>query len=237
MKGAAHLFLDTFSNKGDRLLTDLDILVPFDKIEQVSTKFAAAGYKFTDDKMHFIETHHHYPPLIKQGEYASIELHRDLISRKQQHLLLTESAWRNTVDIELPNSARAKVLTPNYRILHSFIHSCIVDALHLKGYAEIRQLHELARSHYVYSSKIDWQEIMAYARKHNITEKLFANLYVAKKFMQIPDVTDIDNKYYPGAIFQYLRVCFKLRYNWFNIWDARIVRRIRRWQTKGVSPG
>lgn len=235
MKGAAHLFLDTFANKGDRLLTDLDILVPFDEIERVSNKLATAGYKLSNDKMHFIQTHHHYPPLIKQGECAAIELHRDLMFREQQHLFPTALAWDNAGDIELPNSAQAKVLTPNYRILHSFIHSCMVDKLYQAGHVEIRQLHELACSHFANASKVDWQEIADYACKRGIAKQWFANLYMISKFMHVSELEQANNRCLPNSVCQYTRVCSKLKYDWFNTLDARIVRCIKRWQSRTMA--
>ncbi len=232
MKGSAHLFLDTFANVGDRLLTDLDILVPSDAIKRVSNELIATGYEFSEDHMEFIETHHHYPPLIKSGECATIELHRDLMFREQQHVFPTEYAWKKTVDITLPNNAQAKVLVPTYRVFHSFLHSCIVDKLHQRGYAEIRQLHELARAQSMYSSDIDWEEMLAYAHDHSVGRQLHANLYIASKFMNIPGLKETVNKHISRSVFQYLRVCSKLKYNWFDILDIKLTRRINRFQSK-----
>ena len=232
MKGAAQLFLDTFSNVGDRLLTDLDILVPSDEIKHISNELIAVGYELNEDKIHFIETHHHYPPLIKQDECAMIELHRDLMFREQQHVFPTGYAWEKGIDIALPNLAEAKVLVPTYRVFHSFLHRCVVDKLYQKGQIEIRQMHELARAHFMYSSEIDWEEMFEYAHNHGVHRQLYANLYAASKFMRIHDLEKILNKHAMGSIFQHIRVCSKLRYNWFDTLDIKVTRRINRLQSK-----
>lgn len=228
MKGAAHLFLNTFANEGDRLLTDLDILVPSDEIKHISNELITVGYELNEDKIHFIETHHHYPPLIKQDECAMIELHRDLMFREQQHVFPTEYAWEKGIDIALPNSAEAKVLVPTYRVFHSFLHRCVVDKLYQRGQIEIRQMHELARAHFMYSSDIDWEEMFEYAHNHGVHKQLYANLYAASKFMQIHDLEEILNKHVMGSIFQYMRACSKLRYDWFDALDIKVTRRINR---------
>ena len=232
MKGAAQLFLDTFSNEGDRLLTDLDILVPSDEVKRVSNELITTGYKLYEDKMHFIQSHHHYPPLIKQDECAMIELHRDLMFHEQQHVFPTKYAWEKTTDITLPNMAEAKVLVPTYRVFHSFLHRCIVDKLSQKGQVEIRQLHELARTQFMYSSDIDWEEMLGYAHEHDVDRQLYDNLYAASKFMNIHDLEEILNRHTMRSIFQYIRVCSKLRYNWFDTLDIRLARRMNRFRSK-----
>lgn len=233
MKGAAHLFLNTFSTEGDRLLTDLDILVPANDIELISNELIEIGYEYYEDQIHYIESHHHYPPLIKQDECATIELHRELMFREQQHTFPTEYAWENTIDITLPNTAEAKVLTPTYRVFHSFLHGSVVDLLHLSGHVEIRQMHELARSQLKYSSDINWQELLMYADEHRIGRKLAANLYAASKFMSFPIEDTGSNNYQVSSACHFARVYAKLKYNWFNFIDittpiVRLRRSIRR---------
>ena len=228
MKGAAQLFLDTFSNVGDRLLTDLDILVPSNEIKRVSDELIACGYEMDEDKIHFIESHHHYPPLIKQDECAMIELHHEIMFREQQHVFPTEYAWTKTTNITLPNIAEAKVLIPTYRIFHCILHRCVVDKLDQKGQAEIRQLHELAREQFMHSSSIDWEEMLEYAHAHGVHKELYANLYTANKFMGIDGLEKILNKYSMRPIFQHIRVCNKLKYNWFDTLDKKVARCIHR---------
>ena len=236
MKGAAHLVLDTFSNISDRLLTDLDILVPENDIKRISKALIEIGYQFDEENINFIETHHHYPPLIKQNECAMIELHRELMFHEQQHVFPTEHAWKNTIDITLSENAQAKVLNPTYRIFHSFLHSSLVDSLHLRGYVEIRQLHELARTQFMYSSNIDWKVMQKYAQENGVGMQLNANLFVASKFMDIPQFMEIINNHATSAALHYYRVCSKLKYDWFDTFDARLYRMKKRIRAKGLLP-
>ncbi|MEJ2114737.1 MAG: nucleotidyltransferase family protein [Gammaproteobacteria bacterium] len=232
MKGAAQLFLNTFSSVGDRLLIDLDILVPADEIKHICNELIAVGYEIYEDKIHFIDSHHHYPPLIKQDECAMIELHRDLMHREQQHIFPTGYAWRKAIDITLPGAAEVKVLTPTYRVFHSFLHRCVVDKLDQKGHVEIRQLHELARAQFINSSDIDWEEMLGYAYDHGVHRQLYTNLYAASKFMKIHGLEKMLNKHTMRSIFQYIRVCSKLKYDWYDDLDIKLTRRISRFQSK-----
>ena len=226
MKGAAQLFLDTFQNLGDRLLVDIDILVPSNEIKRVSDELIATGYEMDEEKIHFIESHHHYPPLIKHGECAMVELHHDLMFREQQYVFPTEYAWSKAVDVALSSGVYAKVLEPTYRVFHGFLHRCVVDKLDRKGQVEIRQLHELACEQYRNSSKLNWDEMLEYARGHNVHKELCANLYTAIKFMEIYDLEIVLNKQSIRSIFQYIRICKKLEYDWFDTLDKKIARRL-----------
>ncbi|MGH1537610.1 MAG: nucleotidyltransferase family protein, partial [Gammaproteobacteria bacterium] len=194
----------------------------------ISNELIAVGYEFNEEKIHFIETHHHYPPLIKQDECSMIELHRDLMFREQQHAFPTEHAWEKSIDIALPNGAEAKVLNPTYRVFHSFLHRCVVDKLYQNGQIELRQLHELARAQFMYSSDINWEEILEYAHENGVHKQLYTNLYAASKFMGIHDFKEISNRHITGSAFQYFRVNSKLKYDWFDALDIKVARRIDR---------
>ncbi len=225
IKGAAHLFLDTFSKISDRLLVDLDVLVPSSEIENTKDELIRSGYEYSGDEMQFIDTHHHYPPLIKKNECAMLELHRDLMFRDQQRIFPTLHAWSNTIDITLPNNAKAKVLNPTYRVFHSFLHSNVTDSLYQKGIVEIRQLHELARSYLVYGTSIDWDEMFEYAYEHGVGKQLNANLYLANKFMAVPCIkSDNINNNTISSKLNYYRVKSKFKYDWFNTFDQRLYR-------------
>lgn len=236
MKGAAHYFLDTFVGDGDRLLTDLDILVPKEKIKLVSDGLIKSGYKYVEEKMEFMNTHHHYPPLIRDNDCAMIELHRDLMFHKQQHVFPTELAWGKAIDIILPNNSRAKVLSPTYRVFHSFLHSNIVDKLYQKGCVEIRQLHELARTQFVYSSDINWNEIFDHTQKYGANRQLYANLYSAIKFMGFPKLKEVKSRHLMSSIFQHQRVCSKLKYHWFDSLDKKLQRRFKHFTSDHKKP-
>ena len=161
-----------------------------------------------------------------------IELHRELMFHSQQHVLPTDYAWTNSIDITLPNKAQAKALNPTYRVFHSFLHSSLVDSLYLIGYAEIRQLHELARTHLVYSSGVNWEGMQEYAKEKGVAKQLNANLYAASKFMKIPKLKEVVDKNVISAALHYYRVCAKLRYSWFNTFDSRLYRQKKRFKAK-----
>ena len=165
-----------------------------------------------------------------------IELHRDLMFRDQQYIFPSKLAWEKSVDITLPNQSEAKVLTPTYRIFHSFLHGSIVDGLYQKGYVELRQLHELARTQFMYASDIDWEEMFVLAHEHGVDRQLYTNLYSAIKFMNFPDLANVVNSHVISSKFHHYRVCSKLRFRWFNLLDNKLHRRIRRIKSKLSIP-
>ncbi|MCB1874746.1 MAG: nucleotidyltransferase family protein [Chromatiales bacterium] len=82
LKGAAYLFLGLPTAKG-RLVADIDILVPQEKIDQVERGLLAAGWftvKLDDyDQKYYREWMHELPPLRHPGRAAVVDVHHTIL--------------------------------------------------------------------------------------------------------------------------------------------------------------
>ena len=104
LKGTAGLLQRTYPHPGYRMQTDIDLLVMPEEIEIASGAFAEMDYlpvsttmidginqiRFvTCDEMPVLERQyknkHHLPPLYRENEVASVELHRHAYHRQYQH--------------------------------------------------------------------------------------------------------------------------------------------------------
>ena len=158
-----------------------------------------------------------------------------MLRKNFQHIFPTKSAWDNTINIELKEGVEAQVLNPTYRLLHSILHSCIVDSNHRLGLVEIRQLHELARTQLIYGDQLDWDRLLVIARKNNIGGILSANLKEAEYFLNVPILKQPSQINPIAANFHIFRVCAKLRYAWFDYFDTKLSERIGQYFNEHAS--
>ncbi|HEY4253067.1 MAG TPA: nucleotidyltransferase family protein [Roseomonas sp.] len=140
LKGAAWLFDGHADAAEDRMLRDIDLLVPRADLPCAVAILQAQGYR--DSTETFAEREHfHHAPLIPEagvGE-AAIELHRDL--GYGIHDLPAEAVLADAVAVApglcIPSTA--------HRALHNVLHAEIENAGHIGAEVAIRDLLDLAR--------------------------------------------------------------------------------------------
>ncbi len=89
LKGAIRLVDGLYPDPGWRMMRDLDLLVPEDRLEDVVAALRGAGYAPrppTAGEPDF--GHHHYPELTRPSHRASVEVHAELFKTERQRRLL-----------------------------------------------------------------------------------------------------------------------------------------------------
>ncbi len=78
MKGAGFLLSGLYADEGDRIMQDVDILLPPGKAEEAWRSLSEAGYETYrhPEEDNAYGNHHHLSPLYAPGKPASVELHR-----------------------------------------------------------------------------------------------------------------------------------------------------------------
>lgn len=143
LKGAGYLLDKLYSDLGERILGDIDFLVP-EKDYLVSARLLEnEGYSkvlvtpgYTD-----VKSLKHYPRLLHPDFAAVIEIHR--IPVKTQFL-----GWFNTEIIdgekqEISALPGCYVQSDNHKIIHNFIHSQLANEGYLYGKVNLRELYDL----------------------------------------------------------------------------------------------
>ena len=72
-------------------MTDIDLLVPENNLADALRALEQFGYAADPNKLERFNYDHHYAPLLKEGEPASIELHTHVLVQRCRHLLPTVS--------------------------------------------------------------------------------------------------------------------------------------------------
>ncbi len=182
LKGAAYLLTGTFPDPGTRIMVDLDLLVSKKYFTTSINSLQAIGYSTEEKLIEEFNHHHHYAPLSRAGEFASVELHHTLMARSAAKIFPTDTAWRQ-VEVKEINGACFHVLTPTYRILHNVLHSEIVDRNYNKGIISLRALTDLVYTQYYFEQQIDWPIIKAILAQHNKQEVLYSYLFFAHRYL------------------------------------------------------
>lgn len=143
LKGAGNLLDDLYSNIGERILGDIDLLVP-EKEYLLSAKLLEdEGYsKRKDSAIYFdVSMSKHYPRISKPGFPASLEIHRLPVKENNK-------SWFNPCIIDQGKKTVIAlkgccVLSDNHKIIHNFIHAQLDHQGHTTGLVYLRDLYDL----------------------------------------------------------------------------------------------
>ena len=153
LKGAGNLLDKLYSDIGERMLGDVDFLVPEKDWLRSVKLLKKDGYSESNPNYGDNGNACHYPPISKSCACAHLEIHRFLSSKCQ--------SWFNRCIIEKEKKSvialkGCYVLSDNHKIIHNFIHSQIHHGGHSKGMASFRNLYDL----YLLSKRADLQQAM-----------------------------------------------------------------------------
>ena len=143
LKGAGNLLDNLYADPGERILGDIDFLVPEKDYLASAHLMISQGYTTISpiaDYTH-IGTLKHYPRLSHPDYEASIEIHRVPVMEK-------ELRWFNTLIIDRKKITVASlkgcyVLSDQHKIILNFIHSQISNKGHAYGVVSFRDLYDL----------------------------------------------------------------------------------------------
>ncbi|MEI6334169.1 MAG: nucleotidyltransferase family protein [Methylococcaceae bacterium] len=148
LKGAITLTSGQYPGAEDRVIGDLDLLVPDQHMEAATAALICLGYR-VDDKdsqwvlpSHYQQYHHHGCPLLHPALPVKVELHR----RIQFHQGDDARLRQQLITVPFSFDEGSMVLIPDVatRLLHNMLHCQISDGQRLKKVLNLRQLLEFA---------------------------------------------------------------------------------------------
>ena len=156
LKGGIALLADQYPGAGDRVLGDLDFIVPASQFEAVYAALEEIGYAtgpipaWQDQSLH-----HHGWPLFHPTLPVKLEVHRRILLNERDSDRLMAQVCRETV--MLPgNGSRVQIPDPASRLLHNFVHAQINDRLHAMQRICLRQLLEFVSLRAYFGNRLDW---------------------------------------------------------------------------------
>jgi hypothetical protein len=141
LKGAAGVISSLYPETADRIMIDIDILVPSGEVDRAARAILASGYGYADkaaapDPEH----HHHYPMMIREGEVAGIELHHRVTHRTYSRILTEQDLFGECRPVF---DGLAAIPSVRHQILHHFIHDQLVHWQLQNRTQQLRGLYDL----------------------------------------------------------------------------------------------
>jgi hypothetical protein len=123
-------------------MRDLDLLIHRDRLSDAVARLASVGYSFTQDAASWPEHHKHLPPLGRDGDAAVIEIHSELISKRQE-LCPAEQALARSRVVDL-DGARVRIPDTVDQLAQLIGHDRFDGYLHRSGMFLLRSVFEVA---------------------------------------------------------------------------------------------
>jgi len=179
LKGACWLFAGGAESE-DRLIVDIDLLLPRAAVPDAVDALVTAGYRDTSDRFEEPDHFHHaplLPPPAAGGSLAAVELHRDL--GWQRHLLPAEDVLRAA----RPVAPGLLLPRPEHRLLHNVLHAQHQDAAWAGGVIGLRDLLDVAR---LLAAGLDADMLALWMRQHRKRHLLTGTLDLAQRLLAAP---------------------------------------------------
>jgi hypothetical protein len=174
LKGAAFLFDGAPEDLGERMMLDLDVLVPQHDLTQSVIALKNLGYEAIGDQ----KLEHHHPPLFRQGEVATVEVHWHIC--EEATLLPSEHVFREAKELNV-GGAGVCIPSPSHRIIHNLFHAAVQDGEFVGGVISLKALYDLMRIAEVHRGSIDWEGIDSLMRRCGFGRELEAHVYMANR--------------------------------------------------------
>lgn len=196
LKGAAALVSGLYPTSAERIIGDIDVLIPAQRLPDILDRLGIAGYQpvagegelpKAEDLM---RQHHHYPPLQSPDWPAAVELHVHPVHLSATRLLSAAEVCREAKPV-LWHGGELSLPSPTHFLMHNVIHAFVVD-FRKRLFLSLRQLFEFVHANRVYSERIDCPAIVARFDSQGYREALrgyaaLANAYLG--FQAPPGLT------------------------------------------------
>jgi hypothetical protein len=163
LKGAASLIDGLYGHPAERIVGDIDLLVPPAQIDAAASRLHALDYREPEPDVpprrswirHFSE---HIPRLTHTETGVAVEIHRVLVKPPLESMLPAAAVLARARLVSW-NDGEVYLPCPTDRVIHHIVHDQLKHQNFAKRRTELRQLRELACLTTRYADAIDWPEV------------------------------------------------------------------------------
>ncbi len=200
LKGAAGLVPGgEYPGAADRVMADLDLLIPAGHIEDAWNALQQIGYSpmFHGRRAKvFKQTHHHHVPLEASDAPVRIELHRSSLGLKaKKYKNFDNSAW-NYAESKQFQGADMAVPDTAFRVLHNFAHHRLNDMGFANNLLDLRRLYEFVQLCRTWDTEIQYDQLNSYCADKKISAAWQAYWLSAQRFFALPLPVHVDRLSY-----------------------------------------
>lgn len=182
IKGAAHLMAQLYDNPGDRVMADIDLMVPQARLDDCVDALKREGFAILFDNG--FPAHHHFPPLGRAGDIVSLELHLQALDAPYGTLLQSADVLASSVP--LPQDPRLAVASPQTQLIIAVAHTQLANHGYLYGEFALRDLIDTARLCRQHAGVIDWASVAKHFADHGAETALACHLLAANALLALP---------------------------------------------------
>ncbi len=179
-KGASQLFQPLHRHVGSRIMTDLDIFISPDQIHTAYDVLIASGYE-PAEITYDTEELHHLTPLVRQGSFGVIELHRRILHNKYDLVLPSTRVWEAAAQITSEGLV-FRLPSATHAVLICFIHSQINNLFHFN----LRALYDFVALSVQPFNTIDWEFFVARIDANHMAIAFRSFLLAAYRMFDLP---------------------------------------------------
>ena len=183
LKGAAYVLQGTDSSQG-RFLSDVDLMLPREQLDEAEGALKDAGWTFEDlgdyDERYYREWVHELPPMRCPGYYLELDLHHAILPLTGRVQPDTRALFEDSM--ALPDS-RFRVLSPSDQVLHACAHLA-QDSDFTERLRDLVDVDALVREWAAIPSF--WDGLIARAQKHGLGRALWYCLHYGRMWLSTP---------------------------------------------------
>jgi hypothetical protein len=182
LKGATTLFNGLANPISTRYMTDLDILVPENNLDECLIALQSNGYDLDHSDLS-VQTSdfHHAPPALRENGPCYVELHRRPLVNSLKYILGAEETFQSAIPLTLTPNLSALQMHPTHQIIHTIVHSELQDYGYEEAHIDLRQLLNFYLLATFFDSIICWGTVEARFRDTNQLHVLDAIFYKANQ--------------------------------------------------------
>jgi len=189
LKGAAHLYSGLYGHPGDRVLGDLDVLIPAEAAREAYLALVKVGYQgyFQTKPGDPYHGHHHLPPLEHLTRKAAVELHLEPVNRRYGDIL-TAAAVRAEATVLETGTARLRRPSPAHQLIQNILHCQSTRAHYLlrSRRVPLRHLHDQTLIRRAAGEELDWPAIRDRFDRGGLGRALRIHLALAERYLGRP---------------------------------------------------
>ncbi|HOV87427.1 MAG TPA: nucleotidyltransferase family protein [Syntrophobacteraceae bacterium] len=122
LKGAANLFLDIYRDPADRIMHDVDVLVPKEKLSECTNILKENGYRGILKNFSFTEESPHFFILVSRERPVGVELHQYTLPKQYATIYTDRDLARESVRQSVADAV-FRLPSPPYHLLHHVCHA------------------------------------------------------------------------------------------------------------------
>jgi hypothetical protein len=145
-----------FHDPGERLIGDIDLLVPHGRSGEAVEALIGMGYRVADEGEQ--DHHHHHPALVHAAWPAAVEIHKETVSHLYRRALPAEAVARRARTMTIAGR-RIGVPCAEDLIVHNIVHSQLANRNFWSAEFSLRDAYDLVLLTRRFGNELNWARL------------------------------------------------------------------------------